>query len=400
MSYEPEQIGVYQLADRQPARPPLHPASPALAGDQYEDKMQSFLACIVESADDSIVGFDLDGKILSWNEGAHKLFGYTREEAIGDLIAMLFLPDQQTHYLKFLEKIREQIRIDRFEAVRVAKGGRAIDVSIISSPVKDRLGRLIGGSAIYRDITRRKVEEAQLREAKEAAEAASRAKSEFLANMSHEIRTPMNGILAMTDLLLDGDLTEKQRIEYLGIVKFSANALVTIISDILDFSRIEARKLCLENQQLRIQPFLEAIVKEMHIHAAKKGLTLLLQVQPETPDMVTGDPNRLRQILVNLIGNAIKFTHEGQIVITVEPSSDITTGLHFTVHDPGIGIPPEKQSMIFEAFTQVDGSSTRRAGGTGLGLAIAARLVGLMGGRIWIESNATAGSTFHFTVKS
>ncbi len=342
----------------------------------------------------------LAGKLLDCNPALASFLGYGSVlELTSPKIRVEDLYFDRRDRAVFLDALQASRSLSGYELKLRGRDGAAIWVVVSASIVEDEneTGPVIEGTMI--DISRRKCMEEELRAAKEAAEAGNRAKSEFLARMSHEIRTPLNGVIGMTELALDTDLSAEQR-DYLETAESSAEALLTVISDILDFSKIEAHKLELEEVTFDLRERISAAVRPLAVRASQKNLELMCEIDPEVPTKVIGDPARLRQILLNLLGNAIKFTETGEVLVRVSRVSASVNHavLEFSVQDTGLGISPEQQSTIFNAFVQADTSFTRRFGGTGLGLTISAQLASLMGGKIWLESGLGKGSTFHFSV--
>ena len=382
-----------EVGDRQRAQEALH-------------ESERRIRLILDSTAEAIYGIDGDGECTFCNPATVRLLGYQKAE---DLLGLnMHKVMHHTHadgtayavedcniYLSL--KTGEGVHSDNEVFWRA--NATSFPAEFWSYPIRKE-GEIVGAVVTFLDITERKRAEEALRKSKDAAEAGSRAKSEFLANMSHEIRTPMNGIIGMTDLALDTELTSEQR-EYLSLVKSSADSLLHLINDILDFSKIEAGKLELEVTDFEIRDLFSDTLKTLAVRADKKRLELSARVSAEVPRAVVGDPTRLRQLIVNLVGNAIKFTERGNIVVDaeLESQSSDTVYLHIRVSDTGIGIPLEKHQLIFESFAQADGSTTRRFGGTGLGLTISRRIVELMGGRMWVESETGKGSVFHFSAK-
>ncbi len=360
------------------------------------EERKNFLDSVINNSPVGIVATDIDGGVRMCNAAFERVFGVRQADILSRSLRDILGSKELDSEIEANHRVVYGGKATHVVSKRARSDGTLVDVEAFAVPLFTS-GTMTGAVVLYQDITERKLAEKILLTAKETAEAASRAKSEFLANMSHEIRTPMNGIIGMTELALDTDLTAEQR-EYLGLVKTSANSLLTLINDILDFSKIEAGKLDIEMIDFSFRQSLGEMIKALAFRAHGKGLELAWRVSPGIPERLRGDLGRLRQVLVNLLGNALKFTEHGEVVLEVEKVAEDVGGvdLHFRVRDTGIGIAPDKQTMIFEAFTQADSSSTRLYGGTGLGLAITSRLVALMGGKIWLESELGKGSVFHF----
>jgi len=360
-----------------------------------------FVEVLLEATPTAIYLKDVDGRYLRFNKAFEELFGIRREAWVGKTVFDL-VPGEAAQMMHAKDQeLLQNGAVQTYEAAFTHRAtGQLRDGLYWKAALTDSEGKITALVGTILDITEKNRFEQELRDAKRTAEAANQAKSDFLANMSHEIRTPMNGVIGMTDLALGTNLDPTQR-EYLSIVRSSAQSLMVILNDILDFSKIEAGKLNIEKVEFPLRDWIGETLKTLVARADKKGLVLQSQLAANLPDRVLGDPVRIRQVLTNLVDNAIKFTGQGGVYLDVRcTASDAGhSELQFSVRDTGIGIPADKQQGIFEAFTQADTSTTRQFGGTGLGLTICARLVELMGGRIWVESVAGQGSTFHFTVR-
>lgn len=365
------------------------------------------IRAITDSAKDAILMMNPDGNISFWNRAAESILGYTAQEAIGTDLHLLLVPyryhNDYKEALKRFHATGEGNALGKnIEILAKHKNGNEIPMELALSAVERSDGWYAIG--ILRDITERKRSEKELKEAKELAESANRAKSEFLANMSHEIRTPMNVIIGMSDLIKDTPLNKEQQ-EYALMLSHSSEILLSLIEDILDFSKIEAGKIELESIDFDLRKLIGKIVDMLKIKASEKGLVLYCDIDADVPNFLNGDPNRLRQVLLNLINNALKFTSKGQISIKIKnedrdslnKTEQESLTISFEVADTGIGIPTDRLDRMFQPFSQADASTTRRYGGTGLGLAISKNLVELMGGTISVKSKYGQGAAFKFT---
>jgi two-component system sensor histidine kinase/response regulator len=361
---------------------------------------RTMLRTLIDNLPDFIFVKDRESRILLANVALARVMGLTDpEQLVGRSGLDLYGPEAAARYSAGDREVMQSGRgqINRSEFI-IDPNGNRIDLLTTKVPLRDADGRVIGVIGIDRDITARVKAEAELLKARETAEAANRAKSEFLANMSHEIRTPMNGVIGMADLLLDTKLDSLQR-DYAGTIRDSGNALLTIINDILDFSKVEAGKLELEQLDLDLRDTFEDVARLLSIQAHAKGLEVIAQIDPKLPGLVKGDAGRIRQILLNLAGNAVKFTASGEVSLEIKvlETSPSGTRVRCEVRDTGIGIAADRLQSLFAPFMQVDTSTTRKFGGTGLGLSIVRRLVELMGGSTGVESTEGRGSVFWFT---
>ncbi|HEX4600879.1 MAG TPA: ATP-binding protein, partial [Gemmatimonadales bacterium] len=365
--------------------------------DATAKRERAFLDSVFQSVPDAILVVDREGRMRAANPGFATLFGYSVAEVVGQRIGEALVPPQaRDAHLDLVRRVNAGETVVA-EVERRRKDGQMVTVQLAAAPVVGHPGgaRLL----VYTDLTARKRAEEAMRQARDLAERTGRARAAFLANMSHEIRTPMNAVLGFVELILDTELTTEQR-RALELVRSSSEALLTILNDILDYSKIEAEHLELESIPFDLSKLVHATSSLLAVRAREKHLELLADVPPDLPRMVRGDPTRIRQVLTNLIGNAIKFTEEGEVVVSIAGTGmeDGQARLRFGVRDTGIGIAAEQLTTIFEEFTQADASMTRRYGGTGLGLAISQKLVRLMGGELAVTSALGQGSDFYFTV--
>ncbi|WP_372718381.1 response regulator [Novipirellula sp.] len=358
------------------------------------------LSLVVSRASNAILIMDASGQIQWTNEAFSKLCGYEAAEAVGcNLENLVFGPSTDAKTRQAIRKTMLAAEELTTDVLQYRSDGTTLWVECKLIPVNDDSGQLSRWIVIESDVTRRRQTEEALLAAKKSAEANSRSKSEFLANMSHEIRTPLNAILGMTELALTTDLSREQR-DYLQTVKSSADSLLNLLNDVLDITKIEAGKMEIEEVDFNLAEIVRETTKALAVRAHEKGLELAVHMPMTVPHDLQGDPTRIRQVLFNLIGNAIKFTSQGEIVVDVQEQwqTDDEICLHFSVSDTGIGIPKQRLQKIFDAFTQVDSSMARRFGGSGLGLTITSKLVRLMNGKLWVQSSEGKGSTFHFTL--
>ncbi len=354
---------------------------------------------LVETAADLVWQIDLDARWSFMNAACERIYGLEAGQIVGRPLVERATAEHESEDVTAFRGVLQGSELTDYETIHCNVAGGLKHLSFSARPVRDDSGAIIGARGIARDVTERAAAAEALEKAREEAERAAQTKSAFLANMSHEIRTPMNGVLGMTEVLLGTELTTEQR-RAAELVHSSADALLRIIDDTLDFSKIEGGRFELEEIPFDLPGLIDSTVRPLAIRAVERGVELAYEVRPDVPRMIRGDPGRLRQVVTNLAGNAVKFTHEGEVVVTVslEGESDETAEVRFSVRDTGIGIPADQLEMIFAEFSQADVSTTRKYGGTGLGLAISRRIVRLMGGNLAVVSEVDVGSEFSFVV--
>ncbi len=354
------------------------------------ERAMAYHAAIIESSDDAIISKDLNGFITSWNKSAERIFGYSAEEVMGRHITLIIPAERLVEEEKILVTLKTGDRIDHFETMRRHKDGHLVPVSLTVSPIRDAHGNIVGASKISRDISERVNAETLIREM-------SRKKDDFIANMSHELRTPMNAVIGLSHLLqASKTLSDKDR-KFIDTLKISAESLMELINDLLDFAKIDSEAMQLEEVEFNFAEQLQKIISVMQVKTQEKGIGLNIQFLSPMCNHYLGDPLRIHQILTNLVSNAIKFTNDGSVNVIVESNTEPAGKIAevvIKVVDTGIGIDKEKYDLIFEKFTQADSSISRRYGGSGLGLAITKTLVEKMGGSIGVESNLGIGTTF------
>ena len=364
---------------------------------------RAMLAAIVENSEDGIISKDLNSIVQTWNNAATKIFGYTAEEMIGRSIEILIPPEMPDEESQMIARLSKGQRIEHYDTVRLRKDGQRIDVALTVSPIRDTTGKVIGASKIVRDITkakRQKEEFDQMQNQLINVEEMSRLKSNFISTVSHEIRAPLGGIISLAEILVDEENLSESAKNVADAVLDASKGLYSVLNELLDFTKVEAGKVSLECRQFNLRSAIIDVIRLINPERMKKGLTLRSIVDPDIPETISGDELRVKQVLLNLASNAVKFSEQGSIYISANllETSDSAIVIEFKVTDSGIGFSEDTIERIFQPYVQADSSTTRMFGGTGLGLSIAKSYIGLMGGEIGVQSKPNEGSTFWFKV--
>ena len=374
-----------------------------ITNQQKINRERAILANIVETSEDGIVSKDLNGIVQTWNRAASDIFGYTAEEMIGQSITKLVPPELPDEEPQLLAKLRKGERIQHYETVRMRKDGERIDVALTVSPIRDASGEIIGASKIVRDITKNKQlkeEFDNLQSTLSGVEETSKLKSSFISTLSHEIRAPLGGIISLAEILSTEEELPQTAKGVADAILDASRSLFNVLNELLDFSKVEAGKVHLENRVFSLRSTIVDVIRIINPARTKKGLLLRSIVDPDIPEFISGDELRVRQVLLNLASNAVKFSHKGAVYISANlvESKDDTLLIEFKVSDTGIGLSDDTIERLFQPFVQADPSTSRLFGGTGLGLSIAKSYVDLMGGEIGVNSKPKEGSTFWFRI--